>query len=194
MKSDIDIWNEYHQYRLFHNKLWINEQAGNVCGPRGIDVPAPGYYCVRPVYNLCGMGTGASKVWLDKDTEGISLGFFWAEWLEGRHLSIDYVNGIPNRCVEGIRNSEDPLYKFRKWVKTSDYLELPAFLQHISIPCINVEYIGNKLIEVHLRGNPDPDYDELIVVWKSDGNNLNYNFIESIEEFGEDTRLGFIYG
>jgi hypothetical protein len=196
MKTDIDIWTLYPQYRLFHNKLWVNELAGNVCGPRGVDVPKPGYYCVRPIYNLCGMGSGAYKIWLEDDTECIPLGYFWTEWLEGKHLSVDYRHKddrwVVDRCVEGIRLETDPLYKFHKWVKSDCDFKLSKFLHHITVPVLNVEYIGNRVIEIHLRGNPDPDYKELHVVWKSDNINVSkYNFIESIEEFGDDVRLGF---
>ena len=37
-----------------------------------------------------------------------------------------------------------------------------------AIDIINVEMIGNKVIEVHFRDTPDPDYDELIPVWNDD--------------------------
>ena len=39
---------------------------------------------------------------------------------------------------------------------------------------VNCEYIGGKLIEVHLRSNPDFDYDntEFIPVWKNQSVNI----------------------
>ena len=56
---------------------------------------SPGYYCIRPIYNLYGMGLGASKVWLDTDDNSEVMnrqhpGSFYCEWFDGPHYSIDY--------------------------------------------------------------------------------------------------------
>ena len=54
-----------------------------------------GYYCIRSIYNLYGMGLGASKVWLDTDDNSEVMnrqhpGSFYCEWFDGPHYSIDY--------------------------------------------------------------------------------------------------------
>ena len=43
--------------------------------------------------------------------------------------------------------------------------------------CINCEFIGDKLIEVHLRANEDMgEYDEIIPVWKGEEINVPNGF------------------
>ena len=41
------------------DKLIVAKKAGHLCGPRGIPVPSPGKYFVRPVINIDGMGEKA---------------------------------------------------------------------------------------------------------------------------------------
>ena len=50
------------------DKLILSKKLGYNCGPVGIDVPTPGYYIVRPCVNALGLGLGAQKVWLEKET------------------------------------------------------------------------------------------------------------------------------
>ena len=65
---------------------------------------------------------------------------------------------------------------------------------------INIESIGDKIIEVHLRPNPDhqEDYDTLIPIWKGDDTKQyiddGYVFIEDLEDAEGQlplSRLGF---
>ena len=56
-----------------------------------------------------------------------------------------------------------------KWIKTNDELPFPNILKDLTdIELINCEYIGDKLIEVHLRHNEDfnDNITEFIPVWK----------------------------
>ena len=111
---------------------------------------------------------GAEKVWLEKDTTHLPYGYFWCEWFEGRHLSIDYKNKKQVLCVEG-HKQKDTFTKWDKWIKTNDELPFPNILKDLTdIELINCEYIGDKLIEVHLRHNEDfsDNIAEFIPVWK----------------------------
>ncbi len=139
------------------DKLIVNRLAGNVCGPRGVPVPHPGYYCVRPAINTFGMGIGARIQMLYRNTYELELGYFWAKKLDGAHISIDYVDGKQILAVRGTRASGMPLHRFDKWEVVRETIDLPVFLEDIATryPKMNCEYIGNKLIEVHLRHNPD---------------------------------------
>ena len=150
------------------DKLILSKKLGYECGPTGIDVTEPGYYIVRPCVNALGLGLGAEKVWLEKDTTHLPYGYFWCEWFEGRHLSIDYKNKKQVLCVEG-HKQKDTFTKWDKWIKTNDELPFPNILKDLTdIELINCEYIGDKLIEVHLRHNEDfnDNITEFIPVWK----------------------------
>lgn len=150
------------------DKLILSKKLGYKCGPTGIDVTEPGYYIVRPCVNALGLGLGAKKVWLEKDTTHLPYGYFWCEWFEGRHLSIDYKNEKQVLCVEG-HKQKDTFTKWDKWIKTNDELPFPNILKDLTdIELINCEYIGDKLIEVHLRHNEDfsDNITEFIPVWK----------------------------
>ena len=142
---------------------------GYVCGPTGIDVPKPGYYIVRPCVNALGLGLGAKKVWLEKNTMHLPYGYFWCEWFEGRHFSVDYKWGNQMFCVEGFK-SDDTFTRWDKWTKVDHVIMLPEEIANhlINEPALNVEYIGDKVIEVHLRSNEDfaNNISEFIPVWE----------------------------
>ena len=153
------------------DKLILSRKLGYNCGPVGLDVPVPGYYIVRPCVNMIGLGLGAQKVWLDCETMHLPLGYFWCEWFEGRHLSVDYNRGLQRLCVEGIKSS-DTLTHWTEWRRTKDYVNRPEILKDLfkKYEWINCEFIGDKLIEVHFRHNEDftDDVDHFIPVWKGD--------------------------
>lgn len=150
------------------DKLILSRKLGYNCGPTGVDVPKPGWYVVRPCVNALGLGLGAQKVWLEKYTMHLPYGFFWCEWFEGRHLSVDYKHGKQFLCVEGYK-SENTFTKWDKWIKTNDEIPLPKILNTFADRYIymNCEFIGGKLIEVHFRYNEDfeEDITEFIPVW-----------------------------
>ena len=81
------------------DKLILASKMGYKCGPAGIDVPESGDYIVRPVVNAYGLGIGAEKMFIEQTTTHIPPGFFWCEWFEGRHLSVDYKDGEQSLCV-----------------------------------------------------------------------------------------------
>jgi len=167
--SDEDIFwkNADPDHLWLMDKLILSRKLGYTCGPTGLDVPMPGYYIVRPCVNLMGLGLGAEKVYIEKETMHLPLGYFWCEWFEGRHLSVDYQYGLPKLCVEGFKKP-DTFTRWDRWVKTNDFVHFPDVLDDfIHYPKVNCEFIGGKLIEVHLRGNPDfeEDIQEFIPVW-----------------------------
>ena len=138
------------------DKLILSKKLGYKCGPVGIDVLSPDWYIVRPCVNALGLGLGARKEWLEKDTTHLPLGLFWCEWFTGRHISVDYHYGIQDVTVEGIK----PDFTFTQWTiwkRVDDVIPLPDILQDMAqrYEWINCEFIGNKLIEVHLRHNED---------------------------------------
>ena len=151
------------------DKLILSKKLGYDCGPAGIDVTKEGDYIVRPCVNIFGLGFGAKKMHLTKKTLHLTVGTFWCEWFEGRHLTIDYEYGKQIRCVEGFKKPST-LQKWDKWLRVDDEVPLHPLLEKYfsDKPKLNVEYIGDKLIEVHFRSNPDFEGDrkEYVPVWK----------------------------
>jgi hypothetical protein len=61
-------------------------------------------------------------------------------------------------CVEGLRRANAPLYKFSQWKAVNHIKAFPDVLKNLigTYEYYNVEMIGDKIIEVHLRQNHDP--------------------------------------
>ena len=97
------------------------------------------------------------------------------------------------------------LSKFIEW-KRSDVAPLLSYkfkpLGLDGVTEMNIEYIDDKPIEVHLRLSPDPDYDHIIPVWASDFGKKKehmelhgFKFIEAYDNangYIEDPRIGFL--
>lgn len=208
--EDFQAWQTFPHLRHLFNKLHVAESLGYRCGPGGVPPSVSDYYCVRPIYNIGGMGVGARKQWIDSDDiTGVEPGYFWCEWFDGDQYSVTYELDEPftynqRSCFKGDRDT-DNLYKFKKWSRSSVQIPLPFRLEDelmlTGVPVLNVEYIGDKVIEVHLRDTPDPDYDELVPVWSDDQqvvdilSKMGYTFIEALDDSnGHLTvyRLGFM--
>jgi len=214
--EDWEAYGAYPHHRNWFNKLWVAEKMGYDCGPAGIAPADDGVYVVRPIYNLSGMGVGATvKEIKGGDYNQVPAGYFWCEYFDGPHYSADYkweydrdnIMGEwkePWRgqsCYEGV-NMPINLSKFYEW-KRSDYIPpVPNELVELrDVGHINVEFIGDKVIEVHLRQSPDPKYDHIVPVWASDLGPKkqtyeihNYQFIEDYDNADgqlDDPRIGF---
>lgn len=138
------------------DKLILSRKLYYNCGPVGLDVPSPGYYIVRPCVNMLGLGLGTQRVWLEKDTTHLPVGYFWCEWFVGKHLSIDYHWGKQKLAVEG-HKPDNTFTKWDHWVRVADRITLPKILKPFAekYEWINCEFIGKRLIEVHFRHNED---------------------------------------
>lgn len=166
------VWQNIHPDDIWVlDKLILSRKLYYNCGPVGLDVTKSGYYIVRPCVNMIGLGLGAQQVWLDRSTDHLPVGHFWCEWFDGRHLSVDYHWGKQSLAVEGHKN-KNTFTRWDHWVKVADRIRLPKILQPFAkkYEWINCEYIGGKLIEVHLRGNPDFDRNitHFIPVWSGE--------------------------
>ena len=151
------------------DKLILSMKLGYSCGPVGVDVPKPDWYVVRPVINALGLGLGTKKVWIEKSTDTLPVGHFWCEWFEGRHISVDYVNCEQVLAVEGFKENKT-FTKWDRWEVVDWKEDLPEFLTELGnkYGILNVEFIGDKIIEVHFRNNPDFTFDNsvFIPVWE----------------------------
>ena len=194
-------WNQIHSQDLWvYNKLFLSRVLGYNCGPFGTSVPKPDYYIIRPSINLMGMGLFARKRFIFPQDEsffedyGMNPAEFWSEIFTGEHLSVDFQNMESKLVVLGTRDSEDIYYKWNKWEKIERKVEFPSILKDLKgdYEWINCEFIGDKLIEVHFRRNPDFKYENSIAIpiWEGESKEPydDYKFVES----KEDKRIGFL--
>jgi hypothetical protein len=141
-----------------YDKLIVARKQDILVGPAGVPVPQEGWYVVRPITNIRMMGRGAQKMYLRPGEEDlVPDGYFWSEVLEGDHVSVDYKWGRQVLAVQGFREDTDRLDRFDRWERISRDFPLPYMLQglHNLATWINVEMIGDRIIEVHLRYNDD---------------------------------------
>lgn len=180
----VDEWNSIHEEDLWvYNKLFLNRRLGHLCGPTGCPVPYSGYYIVRPSINLLGMGRLSRIEWIDKSTDHLHPSEFWCEIFVGEHLSVDFFEKNPKLVVLGERDCQDPLYKWKKWSKIDRFVSFPSVLNNLKgdYKWINCEFIGDRLIEVHFRQNPDFRFGNSVAIplWKGENpsKNDNLNFV-----------------
>lgn len=173
---DYEAWEKYPKHHNWFNKLWVAEKLGYKCGPGATAPKTSGWYIVRPIYNLSGMGVGAKKTYIKaNDLTAVPAGYFWCEWFDGVHYSATYRFRHDHKarwdilsCWIGYTNSAK-LQQFSEWKRTEHIPRVPWELNELSdVGVINIEFKDEKVIDVHLRTSPDPDYDHIIPTWHSD--------------------------
>jgi hypothetical protein len=193
--EDFQAWEVYKdnpELRWLFNKMEVAIRQGLHAGPAATAPSRSGTYLYRPIYNLYGMGIGATKFEYNESMYSLMInngvvppGYFWCEWIEGEHLSIDYEkidDEWHTRSVwVGGHGSKDNLTRFDSWQRLhEDYapkaeeLKLkPYFLGYKNINKFNIEMIDDYIIEIHLRWGNDPFDDlpvgtEIIPVWNDE--------------------------
>lgn len=198
IEEDFQAWEVYKdtkKYRWLFNKLEVALRQGLEAGPAATAPSHAGTFLHRPIYNLYGMGIGASKFEYNESMYSMMInngivppGHFWCEWLDGVHLSVDYerTDGVWKvRSVwQGEHESKDNLTKFKSWKRLDNlaattaedinkyHLSLP-FLSDKRVDKFNVEMINSTIIEIHLRWGNDPFDDlpvgcDVIPVWNDE--------------------------
>jgi len=196
---EVYAWQNCHPDDLWiFDKLLLSKKFNYLCGPGCVPVPQANLYVVRPVMNLYGMGAGAELMWLTpEDSSAVPPGYFWCEEFKGRHLSVDYdENGVQLNCVEGFRQPSAPLYRFSEWKVVDQVRKFPDILKNLvgTYEFFNVEMIGDKIIEVHLRQNHDPIQSDVSVCWEKDRKQKNRRLLPAHEDadgYLPEKRLGF---
>ena len=216
VRDDEDAWKEYPHQRWVFNKLEVALRFGYDAGPACTPVPKPNDYIIRPIYNLYGMGIGATKKFLDPAVHNKELllhkhippGYFWCEYFEGDHYSVDCRKEdgkwVPFHAMVGFQ--EDNLVRFTKWkiVEPPKYV-LPDFIHELEADILNLESKGDKIFEIHLRsGNEEVWYvpiESLIYpVWEGDNTSHleHLTYIKNPDPayhdasgYLKDVRLGF---
>ena len=222
VSCDKDAWIVYPAHRKYFNKLWLSQKLGYLCGPAGIAPPKKDTYIVRPIYNLYGMGLGDMQLELGPDDcDALEPGTFWCEKFEGTHRSVNYGwqdNAVTNwgheqkSCFIGEKSKNNP-FVFKRWYRDINFqYTMPSALYDIfnsnvnyKIDRWNVEIIDDKVIEVHLRGSPYPDYDDIFPAYEGVALEIpehrikKYNFIKDEKNYSnisyrdklQPKRLGF---
>lgn len=211
--EEYELWDYYPEHRKWFNKLWLSEQLGYYCGPCGYAPKKTKEYIVRPIYNLAGMGLGATIQKITAhDRSIVPPGSFWCEIFTDTHYSCTYTWKFDHWT--GLQSWEgycDPtnLTKFTLWKKSDYFPKVPQLFNELqNVESINIEFKGDNPIEVHLRpsGNPDGSvgyctYSEFIPVWSDDLEithdyiSRGYSYIENKEtadNFLEIYRAGFL--
>jgi hypothetical protein len=157
MLTDAEAWAQADPDDLWvYDKLILSRKLGYTCGPPDLPVPYAGEYIVKPITNMLGMSIGARRRWLTRDTFFLEPGTFWCEVFEGRHLTYDFIDGKQAVCYEGFL-APGSLSRFLKWQRVDCQANVPDFVINLSKKYhhINIECKDDKIIEIHLRPNPD---------------------------------------
>ena len=96
-------------------------------------------------------------------------------------MSVDYQYKESKLVILGERDASDPLYKWKKWTKIDKKVKFPSILNNLvgAYEWINCEFIGDHLIEVHFRQNPDFRYGNSVAipVWKGENIKKRENLV-----------------
>jgi hypothetical protein len=208
--TDKEAWVAYPGARDFYDRAWLAGQLGYLNGPPGSTPADFGRYFVKPVLNLLGMGVGAHPIdYAPEKDFRVPPGYFWSAFFEGEHLSIDYrwdarrSRWKPMCCVKGFFDGLRPL----RWImqpRRRRLPALPALFSQIASRCaarrLNVEFIGGKVIECHLRsglgdwrGAP-PGATTAIPVWE--GAPVPAGMVRNEDDadgLAQHRRIGFLY-
>lgn len=158
--EDSDAWEWNPRHRWVYDKLAVAQSQDLAAGPHGTRPPAFPIFS-KPISNLRGMGAGSRVVTSAEDYERhFTPGHFWMTLFEGRHVSSDVavLDGAPQwwRHATGkpgvkgtfdywtVHAAADLLIEKRcgEWIS-----------RHLAgyTGMVNLETIGGKIIEVHLR-------------------------------------------
>ena len=158
--EDADAWEWYPQHRWVYDKLKVAQSQGIAAAPHGV-MPHAFPVFSKPLINLRGMGTGSQAIRSAAQYKtALTPGHFWMQLLTGEHLSTDvailngravwwrHATGIPrprgtfDRWIIHAEPRPDLETYCANWIAThlADYTGM-----------LNVETIGGRIIEAHLR-------------------------------------------
>lgn len=158
--DDEHAYELYPDHRWIYNKLLICDTQDYAGAPHG--VPPPGYPVFsKPIYNMHGMGVGGRIINSAEELEAnMTAGYMWMALADGEHVSSDVVV-IGGEAQWWRHTVGKPLGEgvFDYW--TVQAAERPEIEQYCGdwlrdnlkgySGAVNIETIGGKIIEVHLR-------------------------------------------
>ena len=158
--EDADAWQWYPQHRWIYDKLAVALSQGLTAAPLGVPPPAYPVFS-KPITNLRGMGVGSRILRSPHDhTTHWAAGHFWMPLLTGAHVSTDVaiLRGQPVwwRHATGTPRQHGT---FDRWtIHAAPRPTLEAYCaawlaKHVPTytGMLNVETIGGRIIEAHLR-------------------------------------------
>ena len=158
--DDEHAYELYPEHRWIYNKLLVCDTQGLPGAPHGVP-PREFPVFSKPIYNMHGMGVGGRIIEDEASlAASITAGHMWMTLLTGEHVSSDVVvlGGEPQwwRHTVG-RPLGDGVFDY--WtVLAEDRPALEAYCgawmrQHLRgySGAVNVETIGGRIIELHLR-------------------------------------------
>ena len=158
--EDADAWAWHPQHRWVYDKLAIAHSQGLPAAPHGVMPPSFPIFS-KPMMNLHGMGIGSRVIRTPTAyRDAFTPGHFWMPLLTGDHVSTDaaILNGRPVwwRHATG---TPRPGGTFDRWTihaAPRPTLETTCgawITQHLPTytGMLNLETIGNTIIEAHLR-------------------------------------------
>lgn len=158
--EDSDAWLWYPQHRWVYDKIAVAQSQGLAAAPHGVPPPAYPVFS-KPIINLKGMGIASRMLRNAAEYEqNLTPGHMWMTLLQGPHVSLDVavVDGEPHwwRHVTGAPGREGTFDYWTVHAARDPALEdyCGAWIRrrlrgHSGI--INIETIGGRMIEVHLR-------------------------------------------
>lgn len=190
--TDYEAFDKYPNDNHWYDKLFVAHTFGVRAGVETI--PEDGRYVIRPIINLDGCGLGAQIRQCTKG-EKIDPTMFWSEVFFGPHVTIDYtrINGkwVQGHTFEGL-NTPTNLMQFSAWFLTDYQYILPEELTSVESDHINLELIGGRIIEVHLRHNTDPvEHDIFIPIWSEEQPHPGITWERIADREDHPGRLGF---
>lgn len=167
-ESDSEAYIEYDKFNSVYNKLEIAKVQNLNCNP----LPClPNKYPIvsKPIINLYGMGLNSKKINNKREfLKEFPSNNFWCEFLDGEHISWDFI--IRNGKIEYYTcffGKKKTFGTFKYWSQINKKEIFPNILLIINkylinyTGSLNMETLGDKVIEVHLRmgdiklGDPD---------------------------------------
>ena len=158
--EDPDSYRLYPQHRWIYNKLLVAESQGLPCGPHGI-MPKAFPVFSKPIYNLRGMGI-ETRIFRDR-AEYLAArdpGHMWMPVLDGEHVSSDaavvagevrwWRHTIGRPLGDGMFDYWTVLADAKPDLETYCCTWIAANLAGYT-GMLNLETIGGRIIEVHLR-------------------------------------------
>ena len=156
--SDAWVWNPKH--RWVYDKLAVALSQGLDAGPHGVAPPAFPVFS-KPIYNLKGMGIGSRVVKSAAAYKSLQKpGHMWMTLLEGEHVSSDVavVDGQPRwwRHAKGYASGKGTFDYWEILEQPNEAIETWCgqwCARHLAgyTGMANVETIGGRIIETHLR-------------------------------------------
>jgi hypothetical protein len=158
--DDEHAYELYPEQRWIYNKILVCDSQGIPAAPHG--VPPPNFPVFsKPIYNMQGMGVGGRIVQTAEELEhSLQAGYMWMALMEGEHVSSDAVvlggeaqwwrHSVGKALEGGVFDYWTILAEERPDIETYCGRWLRNNLRGYS-GAVNIETIGGKIIEVHLR-------------------------------------------